>query len=245
MTDRCPVCDGMTRGGVLCKQHHKEVADALHSIRMSTYVLLQVERREVHVGGGSHGGRPAFAPTPLDLSTSDYLTLMLQRLSDVGATVGVWQSTHIATMIRLLMPRVGKLASCPECAENHRQLTSIAESMSRRITPRGERICYGKCPNPLCGHELLAGFDADTVTCDYCASQWQASMLREQRHDRLLASDAIMTPRDIVLLLKASGYTLSINTIRSWARRGKITSQRKEVKSYRLGDVLALCDTPS
>ena len=74
--DKCPICEGLPRGP-LCKTHRQELAKTIHELRLGMHELKQLERREIryasHGGGTSH---PAFAPTPIDISAADLLSLI-------------------------------------------------------------------------------------------------------------------------------------------------------------------------
>jgi hypothetical protein len=219
---KCPVCDGMVRGGVLCKQHRNELADALHGLRLGIYELTAIARREVKLGGRSQGhSHPSEAPTPLDLAAADLLDQVTDVLSQAAASINRY-GNKTQKLIRLCLSHVGELASAPDCKTTYREVTVIAAKIRQRTTPSSELTVYGKCPNPMCGHIVRGVMGAETATCDYCGSTWNSGLLTAMRRERLLDSGATGTATQLARLLKSEGYRIKPERIRQWAHRGMI-----------------------
>lgn len=238
----CPVCDGMVRGGVLCKQHRRELAEALHKLRLGVYELKKVALREIKLGGRQQGRvNAAFASTPLDLGAQDLLDEVSDVLGEVGATIPVY-GMDTQHMIRALVSRVDRLASVPQCGENHRALTHITLKVTTRLTPPEEKIIFGRCANLMCSKPLYGVDGQENVTCEFCGRTWKVSDIRTVRRFTSMISAESATAQQIAVKLQSEGYKIKASTIRSWAFRGKLNTVESSNNQarYLLSDVYAL-----
>lgn len=224
----CPVCDGMVRGGVLCKQHRRELAEALHKLRLGVYELKKVALREIKLGGRQQGRvNAAFASTPLDLAAQDLLDEVSDVLGEVGATIPVY-GMDTQHMIRALVSRVDRLASVPQCGENHRALTHIMLKVTTRLTSPEEKIIYGNCLNPMCGHELTGIAGQMEVACDKCLSVWNVEAVRTVRRQKLTFRSIEGRPSDAAGWVKRqTGIPIKPQNVKDWLRYDRLPSAEK------------------
>ena len=187
------------------------------------------------------GGNRAYPRSPISEPVADFLDSARRTLTDVGATVGLWRSSDPMRLVRAMQSSVGRLSSCTECSDNHRRLTRLASSMEDWCAPDDEMVVLGHCPNPDCGEGISATRGAVEAECRSCGCRWSVAMLMERRRERLESSDDVLTPRAMVELLRGCGFDVSVNTIRSWARRGRLEDRGVGRHAYRLGDVISLC----
>lgn len=165
MTSSCPVCDGMVRGGVLCKQHRREMAAALQSLRLNMYELAGLARREFKLAGRGQGhASAAFASTPLNMSAQVLYDETDDMLQDMAAAIGLW-GVRCPVLIRRLQGRLVALASSPHCGEAFKEITHASEKIRLWLTPPDERIIYGRCLNPACLHEVSGVAGQKEATC--------------------------------------------------------------------------------
>jgi hypothetical protein len=234
MTSTCPVCDEMIRGGVLCKQHRKELATALQSLRLNMYELAGLARREFKLGGRGQGHvRAAFAPTPLNMSAQVMYDETEDMLQDVAAVIGLW-GVRCPVLIRRLQGRVGALASSPHCGEVFTQVTSSAEKLRVWLTPPEERIIYGKCLNPVCLREVSGTVGQREATCEYCGSTWTVNALRAARREHYRSNPVDgsgtdqtlkMTPAQAASWLKVrTNIPVTRKQVSDWIRRDRLPS---------------------
>lgn len=234
---KCPVCDGMVRGGVLCKQHHKELADALHSLRLGIYELTCIARREVRLGGHGQGhAHPAEAPTPLDLSAADLLDQAADTLSQAAASINRYGSRP-QQLVRLCIAHIGELASARDCKQTHREVTAIAAKVRQRCTPADDTIIYGPCLSDVCRRPVRAPLGAKEAQCEYCGSIWSTAALQSARrakyrndptdaqgHDRTLT----LTPAQAAAWVrKETNIPVNRKNVTDWLRYHRLPSSAK------------------
>lgn len=243
-SSKCPVCDGMIRGGVLCKQHRKELAEALKGLVNGMYVLGEMSLRRVRIGGTQGHANPAFAPSPISESDQDLYEQVEDVLQEAAATIGYWDHPDMAGLLRGLLLRLDRLCSHPECATTFKRVTKSALKVEERTTPPEERIIYGRCLNPVCLRQVTGVRGQTEATCGYCGSVWSVAALFAERHRRMLASDRTGTATGIAMKLQREGYKIKPATIRSWAFRERIYSCGEEDGDpvYRVRDVARIIE---
>jgi hypothetical protein len=234
----------MVRGGMLCKQHRRELAGALHSLRLGVYELTAIARREVRLGGQGQGhAHPSEAPTPLDLSAADLLDQAADVLSQAAASINRYGGKP-QQLVRLCIGHVGELASARDCKQTHREVNAISAKVTQRVTPSSELAVYGACPNPMCGHTVRGVIGEATATCGYCGSIWGTALLRTMRRDRLLESHVTGTATQLARMLQTEGYKIKPERIRQWAHRGllhAVPATTAQV-SYLAGDIVRIME---
>lgn len=233
---RCPVCDGMVRGGVLCKQHRNELSDALHGLRLGIYELTAIARREVKLGGRSQGhSHPSEAPTPLDLSAADLLDQAAEVLSQAAATINRYGNKP-QQLVRLCIGHVSELASARDCKQTHREVTAIAAKVKRRTTSSEDMIIFGPCLSDVCRRPVRAPKGAKEAQCEYCGSIWNVKALQDARrarfrndptdsqgHDRTLT----LTPAQAAAWIRQeTNLPAKRSNVSNWLTRGDLPASR-------------------
>jgi hypothetical protein len=212
----------MIRGGVLCKQHRKELAEALRELVNGMYVLGEMSLRRVRIGGIQGHANPAFAPSPISESDQDLYTQVEDVLQEAAATIGYWDHPDMAGLLRGLLLRLDRLCSHPECGTTFKRVTRAALKVEERTTPPEERIIYGRCLNPVCLRQVTGVRGQTEATCGYCGSVWSVTALFAERHRRMLASDRTGTATGIAMKLQREGYKIKAATIRQWVHRNRL-----------------------
>ncbi len=242
---RCPVCEDLPRGP-LCKTHRRELAGALHGLRLGMYELKAVERREVRLA--SHGGgpaHPAFAPAAIDISAADLYNETSAIIGEVAGDIGIWGG-GVPQLLTKLADKMGLLADAPNSGRDYRQLTNAYRRVKLRITPPEERIIHGHCLNPTCGREL-AGVREDTmITCPACGSTWAVAEVRRARREKLAGRTITGTPTQIAgWVKKATGVPVKSQDVRNWLRRGLLAVKTgKGVYECQMVDLLTRVEEP-
>ena len=129
----------------------------------------------------------------------------------------------------------------PGIPDNHPAITGIytaivgAADKARRAMDRPiDRKYVGLCD---CGTSLYAADQAAFVKCRTCKLLWSASERREWLLDE--ARDRVGSPEALEKILPwFDERPIKANTIRQWARRGKLQADANGL--YRIGDVIAL-----
>lgn len=242
---RCPVCENLPRGPV-CKAHRRELAGALHGLRLGMYELKAVERREVRLtsrgGGPVH---PAFAPAAIDISAADLYNETSAIIGEVAGDIGVWGG-GVPQLLTKLADKMGLLADAPNSGRDYRQLTNAYRRVRLQITPPEARIIHGHCLNPACGREL-AGVREDTmVTCPACGSTWAVAEVRRARREKLAGRTITGTPTQIARWVKqTTGVPVKSQDVRNWLRRGLLAVKTgKGVYECQMVDLLTRVEEP-
>lgn len=225
--DKCPVCEDLPRGP-LCKTHRQELAKIIHALRLGMIELKAVERREVKLTGhGGGGARPAFAPTPMDISAADLYDDTEDVIQDVAGDIGLWAGKAPQLLARMAAG-TGRLADAPNSGRDYRSLASALRRVRMRLAPPEDRIIHGHCLNPACRHEL-PGLPRDTmVTCPACGSTWTVAAVRQARVDELQGRTITCTPKDAADWLQwQTGKTITRKRVTTWLQRGKLPSAVK------------------
>lgn len=218
--DECPVCEDLPRGP-LCKTHRQELAKIIHALRLGMVELKAVERREVRLAGHGEGGaRPAFAPTPLDISAADLYDDTEDVIQDVAGDIGLWAGKAPQLLTRMAA-RTGRLADAPNSGRDYRSLASALHRVRMRLAPPEDRIIHGHCLNPACRHEL-PGLPRDTmVTCPACGSTWTVSEVHRVRRERLEGQYITGKPKLAAQWVKQeTGIAIKRGDVSNWRSRG-------------------------
>ena len=237
MTSSCPACDGMVRGGVLCKQHRREMAAALQSLRLGMYELAGLARREFKLAGRGQGhASAAFASTPLNMSAQVLYDKTDDMLQDMAAAIGLW-GVRCPVLIRRLQGRLVALASSPHCGEAFKEITHASERIRLWLTPPDERIIYGRCLNPVCLHEVSGVTGQKEATCEYCGSTWSVSAIKASRRERYRLSPVDvsgvdrtlrMTPAQAAVWLRGqTNIPVTRKQVSDWIRRDRLPSSER------------------
>ncbi|WP_158852816.1 hypothetical protein [Saccharothrix deserti] len=204
-----------------------EVRDDLRNV-LSTWVRELWEthgpRHEVPTGETAPGGSPVVVAEldPLDLDDT---------LPDMAA----WLRRH------------------PSWIEYHQaagelvdEITDAVERARRAVDLPPARLYCGPCPN--CGADLYARPDRATIGCRECESQHDVEALRAALLDAARAQ--LATAAEVARALpRLLGRDLSANTVRTWARNGRLTRREPDERGrprYLVGEVIDVAlATPS
>lgn len=101
----------------------------------------------------------------------------------------------------------------------------------------------GHCLNPLCGVMIQARDGQSTVTCPVCATTTDTRTIRLRTLERLCWDDERRgSAAQIARVFANCGIPVRANTIRQWAKRGKLhaTGAGSPRPAYRYSDVYRL-----
>ena len=102
----------------------------------------------------------------------------------------------------------------------------------------------GHCPNPLCGVMLQAADGQQSVTCSMCGTTTDTHTIQLRTLERLCWDDERHgSAAQIARVFTNCGIPVLANTIRQWAKRGKLhatTNTRQHRPTYRYSDVYRL-----
>ncbi|GAA6124188.1 hypothetical protein BPY_22960 [Bifidobacterium psychraerophilum] len=220
---------------MLCKQHRRELADALRGLVNGMYVLGEMSLRRVRIGGSQGHANPAFAPSPISESDQDLYEQVEDVLQEAAATIGYWDHPDMAGLLRGLLLRLDRLCSHPECGTTFKRVTRAGLRVEERTTPPEERIIYGRCLNPVCLREMSGSVGQREATCRYCGSTWAVSAIRAARRERY-RSDPVdgrtradrtlhMTPAEAaVWLRRRTNIPVTRKQVSDWIRRDRLPS---------------------
>ena len=196
-----------------------------------------------HNNIGPHGTGDGFAPLALDETairladdaaslTREYAQALgldsTGTLGDVGASI-------------IVSPR---MTASPVTGQYMPLLTRMSVRMENYLNPTdGDTYILGTCPNPDCGRVLRARRGAESVSCPDCHSKWETSFIRKHAEQQVMNPLIVGTPPQCARILAQWDVAVSVNTIRSWARRGKLHQAGENEYSkpiYRVKDVWEL-----
>ncbi|RBQ00053.1 hypothetical protein CRD59_00905 [Bifidobacterium xylocopae] len=220
------MCIGAPRGP-LCKEHRHQLARTLHELRLSMYELKDAADRKVRLGRRGGGARPAFAPTPMDLSAADLYDQVEDIIQDVAGDIGLWGG-RAPQVLRKLTARIGRLYDAPNSGRDYRELADALRRVGERVSAPGERVVYGRCLNPMCKTVLSGPPDGLAATCPECGSTWTVKALTEARVDTLRGQTITCTPKAAGQWLEwKTGKRVTRNRVDMWLRRGRLPSAQR------------------
>lgn len=200
--------------------------------------------------GGHQTGRVnlASAPTPVRLSVIDHL----QEIDDL--TVALWRRLYAPSAMPWADSRIhpstsrclnicadcGRLSRLPDIELIWREWRRLACKTLSIIDVPPARHGIGRCPNPLCGVELMAAAGEVSVACPMCGNVYLVSDVRLGFLKECIESGKTFTAGECAELLRECGFKCTAATIRSWRKRGRVQPAGKNEKGrplYRLSDV--------
>lgn len=201
-----------------------EVARDLRSV-LSTWVRdlweTHAPRRMMPTGATDADGRPVTVAEldPLDLDDT---------LPDMAA----WLRRHPSW-----------IAEHPAAGELVDEIGDAVERARRAVDLAPARVYCGPCPD--CGADLYARPDRALVRCRECDTRHDVDGLRAALLDA--ARGHLGTAAEVARALpRLLGRDLSANTVRTWARAGKLPRRAPDEHGrprYRVGDVIDLAVT--
>ncbi|WP_424183837.1 hypothetical protein ACOBQX_17920 [Actinokineospora sp. G85] len=118
------------------------------------------------------------------------------------------------------------------------EITDAVERARRAVDLPPALVFCGPCPD--CGADLYAHPDRATVGCRECESRHEVEALRAALLDA--ARGHLATAAEVSLALpRLLGRTLSANTVRTWARAGKLTRREPDDRGrprFLVGEVI-------
>lgn len=174
----------------------------------------------------THGPRRQ-APSAVDELVHDDLDL-----DDTVPEMAAWLRRHPSWV-----------ADHPAAGELVDEILDAVERVRRAVDLAPERLYCGPCPD--CGAELNARPDRAMIVCRECESRHDVELLRAGllnavREEYATAAEAARA------LPRLLGRELSVNTVRTWARAGKLTRRIRDERGrprYQLGEVIDLALT--
>lgn len=269
MDHTCATGCGRPSGAMLCRYCTEDLVNDLAdlaagpstaTVRMPGLLadLDDVVTRLARVGGQSVGVAARSAETGVP-----YHAAAAELARTAAETLAYWAADLVTLHPHLTAPwspieQAGwftryprMLASHPEAAALHRELTSLAEKI-RRMVDRAPVLAYlGPCGSlidrpdgsaDVCRAGLYALPERDFMRCRACRTQFDVRARREE----LLAAvvDQLATAPEIARALSTWGLTVTVHAIRQWAHRGKIDPRpphprdARRTPRYRVGDVI-------
>lgn len=239
---------------LLCDRHANQVRDDLSWVMGNVRDLTEYRLNRAYghkQGGGAHGNSGS-APAPL----REQLAVLLYETDDhdtpgLEPTLLGWAgSLGLNVTARDGMDYISRrIASCyrlwantatPVYAED---LHNVVRSLIRFTRDEDDVIVYGQCPAPNCLARLSAPEGATMVKCPHCGSQWTVSLLKAERHQRIIASGWVATQKDLLTALDGLGVHVNPATMRSWVHRNQLEQAGENEYSqpvYRLHDAYKL-----
>lgn len=213
------VGSGTTEIGLPFNAGAAEVRDDLRNV-LSTWVRELWEthglRREVPTGETASDGSPIVVAELDPLDVDDTLPDMAAWLRRHPS----WVEYH---------PAGGELVD---------EITDAVERARRAVDLPPARLYCGPCPD--CGADLYARPDRVTVGCRECESRHDVEGLRAALLDAARAQ--LATAAEVARALpRLLGRDLSANTVRTWARAGKLTRRTPDERGrprYLVGEVI-------
>ncbi|SDL18479.1 hypothetical protein SAMN04488074_109221 [Lentzea albidocapillata subsp. violacea] len=118
------------------------------------------------------------------------------------------------------------------------EIADAVERTRRAVDLAPARVYCGPCPD--CGADLYARPDRETVRCRECETRHEVEALRAELLDA--ARGHLGTAAEIARALpKLLGRELSANSLRTWARSGKLTRRAPDAQGqprYLVGEVI-------
>lgn len=246
----CQVCGGECNlRNTMCDKCEAGIRGWLRDYPSRIHALREFLDSTAHYGGHQPGRTNlASAPTPVRLSVIDHL----QEIDDLA--VALWRRLYAPPAMpwadSRIHPSVLKcLSICADCNRLSR-LPDIGliwrdwERVVRKtlgiIDVPPSRHGIGRCLNPLCGVELSAEVGAVSVDCPVCGNAYRVVDVRLGFLRECIESGRAFTAGECAELLRECGFQCSVNTIRSWRKRGRLQPVDENVKGqplYRLSDV--------
>lgn len=205
-------------------------------------------------GAATVGGKSAETPLPFDATAAEAgwsiwhtLVAWCRHIIEHRGLARPSDDT-IDAMAVFLRDNLGWIRCQPVAAEAFDELTYACWLLRTTVDSRPDLIYVGPCgaatDTGACEHDLRAAKGSDTVTCPACGARYDTTArtrwLLKLVHDRLEPAPVIAS------VVTAWGRRLPVDTIRSWAHRGRLTAKTTDPVTgqplYRLGDVLELAE---
>lgn len=239
----CPIdgCDLPAKAGLMCGACRADLARALARVPALVDDLHDTLSRQT---SRTTAGRSAVVPLPYDERASEAMWVLRNTL--VGwvrvlqeARPEPWPSDTSASMAAWLSGRLSRIIRHPAAPEAHGEILGAVRA-AQRVTDRpAERQFAGRCPR--CGEALYAKPGTSRVQCRADGCQAEPVDVGEQRDTMLAAiADRLVTAVQAADILTRLAAPLPADTVRHWARKGRLVPHGYDVAGhslYRVSDV--------
>jgi len=245
-----PECqiDGRPTDVSLCRSCVEDLLVELRSVDWLTRQLTVTLTRQARVGE-RNGPRSADRPLPyhhgasVDLeSLRDGLAMWAREVADRRQVT--LDAPHTPQgYARWLLRWPSELASHPDAAELHGDITGLTRAARRTIDRHPDMRFLGPCDH--CGTDLYAPVHADTVACleEGCDATYPIPERRAWLLEQ--AADQLRTARQLAYELPwIAGVTITAERIGMWAARGKVTrylphpQDERQASRFRVGEII-------
>ena len=203
--------------------------------------------------GASNGGGSRPAPgsrPPINIHVSDLIHEIAETADFYGRVLldetDDWQpdTSEMPGLLHSVALRFGHFTHGDD-EKTAYDFTDTAHELRRKVTATLERPepprWMGPCVVDECEGELkLHGHRIDT-RCPVCGNVAGLAEIRAHLHDAL--KDRLMTRSELCSALHVLGYNVPIETVRTWAKRGKIEPVVVDPTLYRLEDAIELAES--
>jgi len=270
MIDTCaaPFCANATTGGTVCPSCLGRLRSDLVDVAELVDYLEDTVARLANTGPPRVGSRPAETGLPFNVGAAEVRDVVhnvlstwvrdlwethgLRRQVPTGETAPDGSPLTVAELDPLdLDDTVPEMAAWlrrhPSWVEYHPaggelvdEIGDAVEQVRRAVDLPPARVYCGPCPD--CSADLYTRPERAVVACRECGMRHDV----EARRGTLLdaARDVEATAAEIARALpKLLGRELSANTLRTWARAGKLDKREPDEHGrsrYRVGDVIDL-----
>ena len=242
-------CKPVTDEHTLCEPCELRFALTLLRLAASITPLHDMLDATVHYGcHESEHTQTATPPTPIRLAVLDTIDDITSHAYELRRVLlGMPDPEHEATyedVIGTLTVDAGapNLSTHPCAGMYMRTALRLMQTTDLLLDPP-DRHDIGHCPNPLCGVMLQARDGQSTVTCPVCATTTDTRAIRLRTLERLCwDGEHWGSAAQIARVFTNCGIPVRANTIRQWARRGKLhaTGTAAPRPTYRYSDVYRL-----
>lgn len=238
----CPIdgCDLPARSGLMCGACEAELARALDGVPdllgdLDVTLSRQTSRTTA-------AGRASETPLPFSLNASEARDVLRSAL--VGwvrelAPGDDWPADSPQAMAAWLSERLQRLVRHPAAEEAHGEITEAVRA-AQRVTDRpADRQFAGRCP--ACDAALYAKPGAAMVRCrteDCPAGAVQVGAQRDAMLGQI--ADQLMPAVQVADVLTRLAAPLPADTVRHWARKGRLVPHGHDAAGhplYRVSDV--------
>ena len=190
-------------------------------------------------------------PLPIDAHISDLLTEIettTRFYAQILAGETTWQPTTstMPGLLREVATRYGHFTTNPDDPQMAEGFCNDADHLHTKVTkvltkPQPPKY-IGPCPTPECDGELSLKPGTTATTCPHCRTTHTESEQQQWLDTQM--QERLMTLTEIGHALKTIGTPTNPNTIRQWAKRGRLVQAEEGL--YKLQDAhnLARKNTP-
>lgn len=229
MTGPCVNDDGAdtVNGRLLCKGCERRLPDTLVTIGADAMPLLLVATKRASVSmPGSGRSTPAQAPSPLRDGMWELYCDAERLLRQLGLRFDYPKAVDPRATVTALANAVimdpEPLLSSGDVLAWYQDITAIAERIHMAVNPPKPRIAFGACPD--CGSVVWGDPDEQYGKCAGCGSQVSRRAVSGRLLARLIVSEIRGTAKQLSAECVKAGIRLPASTIRSWAKRGRLSS---------------------